>query len=140
MTPTSPAAPVNYTKTKSALELSVMVDDLVGHLITLELRLQDPSIRKDRPAVEEMLCEDFREFGASGRVWYRVAILAELAAETPYQIVSKNFEYQRLSDHLVLLTYEANTPTRKTLRSSLWRFEEDRWRILFHQGTIIPPG
>ncbi|MGO6683984.1 DUF4440 domain-containing protein, partial [Rhizobium leguminosarum] len=27
---------------------------------------------------------------------------------------------------------------RRTLRSSIWRLEEDgHWRILFHQGTVI---
>lgn len=117
-----------------------MLDDTAGQLIALELRLQDPSIRKDRAAVEELLSEGFREFGASGRIWDRAAILAELAAETPYEIISKNFEYLRLSDHLALLTYEASTPTRRTLRSSLWRLEADRWRIFFHQGTVISPG
>lgn len=116
-----------------------MVDDIASHLIALELRLQDPSIRKDRAAVEELLAEDFCEFGASGRVWDRAKILAELAAETPYEILSENFKCRQLSNHLALLTYEASTPTRSTLRSSLWRLEGDSWRILFHQGTVIPP-
>ncbi len=116
-----------------------MEDELSAHLIALELRLQDSSIRKDPTTVAELLSEDFREFGASGRVWGRAAILAELAAETPYQITSDNFECQRLSTHLALLTYVATNPNRKTLRSSLWRLEENRWRILFHQGTVIPP-
>jgi hypothetical protein len=115
-----------------------MVDDLAAHLITLELRLQDPSIRKDRAAIKELLSEDFREFGASGRVWDRVSILAELAVETPHEILSKNFACQQLSDSLALLTYESITSTRTTLRSSLWRLEGDSWRVLFHQGTVAP--
>jgi hypothetical protein len=116
-----------------------MEDDVQAHLIALELRLQDSSTRKDPNALGELLSEDFREFGASGRVWDRAAILAELATETPYQITSENFECRRLSTRLALLTYVASNPSRKTLRSSLWRLEENRWRILFHQGTVIPP-
>jgi hypothetical protein len=115
-----------------------MTDDLVAHLIELELRLQTPTIRKDADATGELLSQDFREFGASGRVWDRTAILAELSAETPYSTVSTDFQCQRLSSDLALLTYVASTSTRRTLRSSIWRLEQGRWRLIFHQGTVIP--
>ena len=116
-----------------------MEDDLKAHLISLELRLQDSSTRKDPAAMGELLSEDFREFGASGRVWDRATILETLSAEPPYPIKSENFECQQLSTHFALLTYVAANPARKTLRSSLWRLEGDGWRILFHQGTVILP-
>jgi hypothetical protein len=116
-----------------------MEDNLTTHVIALELSLQDPSTRKDPAAIAELLSKDFREFGASGRIWDRAAILAELAAEISYPITSENLECRQLSSHLALLTYTASTPTRKTLRSSLWRLERYRWRVLFHQGTVVPP-
>jgi hypothetical protein len=114
-----------------------MEDDLATHLIALELRLQDSSVRKDPAAIGELLSEDFREFGASGRVWDRASIIETLSAEPPYPIASENFECQRLSSDVALLTYTATNPARKTLRSSLWRLEGDSWRVLFHQGTVI---
>ena len=116
-----------------------MEEDLAAHLIALELRLQDSSTRKDPAAIGELLSEDFREFGASGIVWDRATLLETLTAEPPYSITSENFDCQRLSSHLALLTYVAANPARKTLRSSLWRLEADRWRVLFHQGTVILP-
>lgn len=117
-----------------------MAGELEAHLIELELCLQDPSTRKDAGAIAALLSEDFREFGASGRIWDRAAIIAELSAETPCRIVSENFECQSLSHELALLTYTAITSNRKTLRSSLWRLQGDRWRMLFHQGTFMPPA
>ena len=116
-----------------------MTDDLATHLIALELRLQDPSTRKDPAAIGELLSADFREFGASGIVWDRATLLETLSAEPPDPITSEDFHCQRLSTHLALLTYTAANPARKTLRSSLWRLEGDRWRVLFHQGTVILP-
>jgi len=116
-----------------------MTEDLEAHLIELELRLQNSSTRKDAAVVSELLADDFREFGASGRIWDRAAILAELSNEVPYKIVSEDFECKRLSSELALLTYVSSTPTRRALRSSLWRLEGDRWRVIFHQGTVIPP-
>jgi|SRR5450631_2243396 hypothetical protein len=115
-----------------------MTEELEAHLIELELRLQTSSIRKDAEAIAELLSENFREFGASGRVWDRAAIIAELSAETPYLIVSTEFECQSLSSELALLTYVASTSTRRTLRSSIWRLEGGKWRVIFHQGTVIP--
>jgi hypothetical protein len=117
-----------------------MEDDLEAHLIELELRLQNWSTRKNPGATAALLSADFREFGASGRVWDRAGIIAELSVDTPYQIVSENFQCQRLSSELALLTYVASSPNRKTLRSSLWRLEGQSWRVLFHQGTIVLPG
>jgi hypothetical protein len=116
-----------------------MTDGLEAHLIELELRLQVSTTRKDAAGLAELLSDDFREFGASGRVWNRASIIAELSAEMPYPIISENFECQRLSSELALLTYVCRNPSRRTLRSSLWRLEGDSWRVLFHQGTVIPP-
>jgi hypothetical protein len=115
-----------------------MIEDLADHLIELELRLQTPLTRKDVVATAELLSETFREFGASGRVWDRAGIVAELSTEIPYRIVIENFECERLSNELALLTYVCKSPARRTLRSSLWRLEGETWRIFFHQGTVVP--
>jgi ribonuclease HI len=50
-------------------------------LLSLELQLMDPAFRKDRAAVSSLLAEDFSEFGSSGRVWSREAILDLLESE-----------------------------------------------------------
>jgi hypothetical protein len=116
-----------------------MAEGLEAHLVELELRLQVSTTRKDAAALAELLSEDFREFGASGRVWNRASTIAELSTETPHQIISENFECERLSSELTLLTCVCRNPIRKTLRSSLWRLEGDSWRMVFHQGTVISP-
>ena len=38
---------------------------------------------------------------------------------------------------LVLLTYVSDPDGRAARRSSLWRRSEGRWRMLFHQGTLL---
>ena len=115
-----------------------MADALTAHLIELELRLQATATRRDAGEAGSLLSDEFREFGSSGRTWTKATLLAELTAETPYQITSSDWACERLSPDLALLTYHAKTPTRRTLRSSLWRREGDQWRMLFHQGTLIP--
>jgi hypothetical protein len=108
--------------------------DLAAHLIELERRLHTAHTRQNAAG---LLSDDFREFGASGRIWDKPSMLAALAAETHYPIESSHFVCQHLAEGLALLTYTAVTPTRRTLRSSLWRLEDGHWRVLFHQGTVI---
>ena len=117
-----------------------MEDDLQLQLIALELRLQSPGIRQDRAALSSLLCADFQEFGASGRIWDRESLLDVLSSEPALPITCSNFECVRLAPDVALLTYRARRAGRETLRSSLWRRESAGWRLLFHQGTIIPVG
>ena len=117
----------------------LLLMDISAHLTYLERSLHDPAIRADPEAVSALLCDDFREFGASGRVWTKAETVAELAVEAPGLITSEEYACQQLSPTLALLTYVAISGQRRTLRSSLWRREGDLWRVLFHQGTVIPP-
>jgi hypothetical protein len=115
-----------------------MHPDLETTLIILERSLHDPAIRTNPEQAGRLLSADFREFGASGRIWSRAAALELLATEPPYPITARNFNLQPLSSTLALLTYTSNNGSRDALRSSLWRLEDGQWRILFHQGTPIP--
>jgi hypothetical protein len=111
--------------------------NLESHLIALERLLHDPAVRGDSEAVAGLLSTEFFEFGASGRVWSREMILEELAREPGGAILSGEFVCKELAAEVVLLTYVSETPTRRVLRSSLWRLEGESWRMVFHQGTPI---
>ncbi|WP_342779028.1 hypothetical protein [Methylobacterium terricola] len=46
-----------------------------------------------------------------------------------------------ISDDAVLLTYDSESTQgdgarRYVLRSSIWKRHDDRWQLLFHQGTV----
>ena len=110
----------------------------------LDRRLLDPAVRSDPAEAGKLLAEDFREFGASGRIWSRAEMLAELGAESPGRLEAGDFEVTLLTPELALVTYRSTRftgaePPRQALRSSLWRLEAGHWRIFFHQGTLIGP-
>ena len=56
---------------------------LLSHLQALEQALLDPKVRQDRDAVSNLLTKNFKEFGSSGRVFDKQAILTQLAEEAP---------------------------------------------------------
>ena len=119
-----------------------MSDSAVEAQITqLEMLLLKPEIRRDRARVEELLAQDFLEFGASGRVWTREEILEELATEIYLTPVAEDISCQMLGERVALVTYRTireqargAEPT-EVLRSSVWIQKDKKWRIRFHQGT-----
>lgn len=88
---------------------------------------------------EERLSPDFREFGTSGTVYDKASILQLVTeqgiANIPFEI--SNFHVASLSDTTAHVTYETTSLIDGTisLRSSIWRYERDRWQLYFHQGT-----
>ena len=121
--------------------------EIAQHLRALEEHLLDPAVRKDRDTVANLLTEDFREFGSSGRTYSRAEILEymceEAAAAPQLRISLADFEVTPLSGTLALVTYRSRReqpgqPARESLRSSLWSLRDGRWQMLFHQGTSLP--
>jgi hypothetical protein len=108
----------------------------VREVVEKELALLRPAVRADPQAVVGLLHEEFREFGASGRMWNQAQIAASLAAETgDVAAEAEDLQAVRLADGVVLLTYRARRPDRVSLRSSLWVSGPAGWQLLFHQGT-----
>ncbi|EJC81253.1 hypothetical protein Rleg4DRAFT_2928 [Rhizobium leguminosarum bv. trifolii WSM2297] len=120
------------------------MDDLATHLKELEEKLFEPSVRASRDMLTALLSRDFREIGSSGRLYtFDVIVPALLTEQRTGTSRGEFFETRRLAEHIALVTYRAiHTDVagseRRTLRSSIWRLEEDgHWRMLFHQGTVI---
>jgi hypothetical protein len=113
--------------------------NLTVHLKSLEEQLLAPSSRKDSTQLTALLTDDFQEFGSSGRIFSKSAIIAELSDESPRQLSLDNFQVFLLSADIVLVTYIstriANGETTRFLRSSIWVHKDGAWKIRFHQGT-----
>jgi hypothetical protein len=110
---------------------------VLDEVVALELRLLDPETRRRPAAVERLLHPDFREVGASGRLWDRDSIVAALADDPGEPSRASEVTAKFVSDHVVLITYAAERDGVRSLRSSLWLRGDDGWRVLFHQGTSI---
>lgn len=102
-------------------------------------------VRRDSARMDELLHEDFREIGRSGRKYSRQEILNELLGEaTLPEIGVSDVSCNLVNDDTALLTYTSfqknrsnasERGSRYTLRASLWLRQAGRWRLRFHQGT-----
>jgi hypothetical protein len=113
---------------------------IADELRALEEQLLQTDFRKNRAAVSQLLADDFREFGSSGRVWNKQQILDQLAEEPAFDAALEDFHVTELAPDAVLATYtvsvdRAGAERAISLRSSIWIMRDGRWQILFHQGT-----
>lgn len=114
-------------------------DSELAEVVADERALMDPSVRSASDAAGRLLAGDAREFGSSGAVYDRDALLALLADEEPFAPPEEmtDIDARRLAQNVILLTYRTVRPGRATLRSSIWRQDPEGWRIVFHQGTPV---
>jgi len=91
------------------------------------------------------LSDSFIEFGSSGLIYDKAITLDSLSKEEiDLEITVEDFEVRYLSDEIVLVTYKTSKIDPKSLerfqslRSSIWKQEEGRWVMVFHQGTKVP--
>lgn len=108
---------------------------LADELLALERRLADPEVRADPAAVGALLADDFREVGASGRIWNRAQVLAALAASPGPGYPIDDFAARALGDDHALVTFRAHTAAGQSWRTSIWSRAGGAWRLVFHQGT-----
>lgn len=114
-------------------------------LFELETSLHKNEVRNSSQAVAALLADDFIEFGSSGRIFNKAAIIEALKTEiVDGHPAIANFQVRELAPGVALVTYIATRrageePTVfRALRSSLWRRSNGRWQMTFHQGTRIP--
>ncbi|TSB46001.1 DUF4440 domain-containing protein [Alkalicoccobacillus porphyridii] len=96
-----------------------------------------PDIRKSVEKLGELLADDFIEIGSSGKKFGKNECLKGGVALD--EMTLHDFEMRHLSEQAVLTTYRVqnHTKNRTTLRSSIWQKMNGRWRLYFHQGTLV---
>lgn len=118
------------------------MSDLNKQIENLELKLLHENMQVNPSLVDELIASDFEEINSHGRYCSRQQALQWLKTKDNaqrWQLL--NFRIKVLSDELVLATYQIQEvrPDAKasSTRSSIWRYSNTRWQLVFHQGTKI---
>jgi hypothetical protein len=106
------------------------------HLYSLEERLLHPDRERDRTLLIPLFAEEFKEFCISGRIFNRQQVIDALLKSEPRTATITNYYVDPLAENVALATYSAKTALVLSHRSSLWVLRDERWQLLFHQGTI----
>lgn len=109
---------------------------LKEQLLQLEQKLLEPEIRTSKDELSNLLADSFFEFGSSGKVLYKDENIGEMNLSA-VQMKLSDFEIHPMSEEIVLTTYRIYNEinNQHSLRSSIWKLIDGRWKMHFHQGT-----
>lgn len=117
---------------------------LEKHILQLENDLLKPEIRQSIEKTNELLSNGFTEFCSSGYIFIYNKGEA-IDEDTNLQKINweiTDFSIKQLSDDCLLATYklikhsELNEDKKYSLRSSIWKYYDGKWKMVFHQGTL----
>jgi hypothetical protein len=100
----------------------------------LEKSLLDPVVRQSPDQLNQLIADDFVEFGSSGKVYTKQDCIRP--DEIVRNFVISEFKLKELSNDVMLATYKIDENGLISLRSSIWKRYGDDWKIVFHQGTL----
>ncbi|MFD9627269.1 nuclear transport factor 2 family protein [Peribacillus muralis] len=114
---------------------------LKEQLRQLEEKLLKPEIRTSQKELNQLLADNFFEFGSSGKVLYKDERIGEEGIGEVKMTLS-DFEIHPMSEEIVLTTYRIFNVVNKqhSLRSSIWKITDGSWKMIFHQGTNTTPS
>ena len=113
---------------------------LENHILKLENQLLKFETRQSSEKISELLSDDFIEFCSSGTIYhYNKGDVFEKKINL-FEI--KDFNVKELSTDCILATYkvikhsESKENMKYSLRSSIWKYLNGKWKMIFHQGTL----
>jgi hypothetical protein len=114
---------------------------IFDQILALEESLLLPEVRSAPERLVQLLSDDFIEIGSSSQTYDKQQTIDALQRDSGEHISLQDFQVRLLAPGVALATYRATKSSDKgqqarySLRSSIWKFDEDRWRMVFHQGT-----
>lgn len=93
--------------------------------------------------MQNALAPDFFEFGKSGKMHTRDAVLGTARRTIDIILPLRDFGIRLLDENTAQITYISETGSGDdrllARRSSIWSKTSRGWQLRFHQGTSIPP-
>lgn len=121
----------------------VNVELITKQIFELENELLKSETRKSAEKISELLSEDFVEYCSSGTIYHynKGDIFDEGSTSSEINYEIEEFTTKQLSNDCILATYkvikhnELNEDKKYSLRSSIWKLSDEKWKMIFHQGT-----
>ncbi len=118
---------------------------LENEIIEKELALMTFEVRHSKQQLRSLLSTKFREIGASGDYFCFDEVLDALPQQNSWSCHIQDIEFKKVTLEVVQLVYLAFVKhTDKdegaySRRSSIWRKENNNWKMWFNQGTKVAP-
>lgn len=115
---------------------------IAEHIKQRELELLQTDWRANPALIDDWLSADFEEIGSDGKVSQRVDVVNWLLKkDNAIQWSLTDFRIKVLTDGLIMAVYFAkktNGPSstnKGSIRTSIWQYQGNQWKMVFHQAT-----
>jgi hypothetical protein len=118
------------------------MNELEKIIYELELSLLQQEVRMSVEKLNALIAFDFVEYGNSGQIYDKKDILERLPMGPAITYHLDDFQCIQLADNIIQTRFKTvrinvDNTTTTSLRTSLWRKNNDDWQMIFHQGTPI---
>jgi len=107
-----------------------------------ELKLLQTDLSAYPELIDELLAQDFEEIDHQGITRFRNDVINWLTRKDPgIHWAFKDFRIKVVSGDVVLAIYslqktdQPNAESGGSTRTSLWRYRNDQWKMVFHQAS-----
>ena len=117
------------------------MEDSLAKVCELELRLLDKQVRTSSTELDALVAENFIEITSNGSFYGKRHVVEDLPKMPFVERSASEVKAVALTPNVILVTWLLTKPKEpgapKSRRSSIWQNIDNRWQIIFHQGTNI---
>lgn len=118
------------------------MENLKETILALETTLVNQDVRMSEEKLDELLADDFLEYGSSGGIYDKKITIETLTEGDGFTYKIYDFEIIELSPNFIQSRFKTNRTNPDgsnltSLRSSIWKNNNGSWQMWFHQGTPI---
>lgn len=114
------------------------------HILQLENDLLKAEVRKSPKRINELLANDFIEFCSSGDEYHYKDgdVFQAQDDDSTLDWEISDFQIKEISNDCILSLFKlikhdvVDENKKYSLRSSIWRNYDGKWKMFFHQGTL----
>lgn len=117
---------------------------LKEHILQLENDLLKAEVRKSPKRINELLANDFIEFCSSGDEYHYKDgdVFQAQDDDSTLDWEISDFQIKEISNDCILSLFKlikhdvVDENKKYSLRSSIWKNYDGKWKMFFHQGTL----
>jgi|CXWL01.1.fsa_nt_gi hypothetical protein len=124
--------------------MTLQLESITEHIKQLELKLLQIDLKADPSLIDDLLSDEFEEISSNGQVNSRNDVVHWLFnKDDNIQWSLIDFRIKVLTDGLVMAIYttqklnDSNSPSKGSMRVSIWKRQGDNWKMIFHQASKI---
>ena len=120
------------------------MDPIENKIKELEEKLLHSDVRENPEILKQLLSDEFEEIGSNGKISSREDVIDWLLnKEKNISWSLSDFRIKKITSDIVISIYRArkiisnDNVSNGSMRSSIWKFSDSQWKMIFHQGTKI---